>query len=214
VVDDALQVAEEPLLEAPGVCVAAPELERQRGPRDSDGLPLARRCQVSQPPTRSRQTRAYDTSRRRSAAGHRHFLLRPDRSSSATSPASRSHKLLSSAPLTPPACPTRPPPTRRATARRYKAQSRVRHVYFDLAEAIVDRTLERGQLLILASYRTRHLPDLALDTSQKPARISGTDRPGFPERATLRLLPSSSRKGPDSRLPITPSHYSQLAGAA
>jgi DNA replication protein DnaC len=55
----------------------------------------------------------------------------------------------------------------------------------DLAEAIVDRTLERGQLLILdgPSYRTRHLPDLTLDTSQKPARISGTDRPEFPERA-------------------------------
>jgi hypothetical protein len=55
------------------------------------------------------------------------------------------------------------------------AESRVRHVYFDLAEAIVDRTLERGQLLILEgpSYRTRHLPDLALDTSK--------NRPEFPE---------------------------------
>jgi len=59
----------------------------------------------------------------------------------------------------------------------------------DLAEAIVDRTLERGQLLILdgPSYQTRHLPDLALDTSQKPARISGTDRPEFPERAPAKL---------------------------
>ena len=55
----------------------------------------------------------------------------------------------------------------------------------DLAEAIVDRTLERGQLLILdgPSYRTRHLPELALDTSAKPARITGTERPEFPERA-------------------------------
>lgn len=50
----------------------------------------------------------------------------------------------------------------------------------DLAEAIVDRALERGGLLVLdsPSYRTRHLP---LDSSNsnddqttKPARISGT----------------------------------------
>ncbi len=59
----------------------------------------------------------------------------------------------------------------------------------DLAEAIVDRTLERGQLLILdgPSYRTRHLPELTLDTSAKPARITGTERPEFPERAPFNL---------------------------
>ena len=55
----------------------------------------------------------------------------------------------------------------------------------DLAEAIVDRTLEKGQLLVLdgPSYRTRHLPNLTLDSSQKPARISGNDRTDFPETA-------------------------------
>jgi len=53
----------------------------------------------------------------------------------------------------------------------------------DLAEAIVDRTLERGRLLVLdgPSYRTRHLPALDLpdprsndDRPAKPDRISGT----------------------------------------
>ena len=63
----------------------------------------------------------------------------------------------------------------------------------DLAEAIVDRTLERGQLIVLdgPSYRTRHLPDLPdlpdsdLDTSTRPATICGNQRPEFPERAAL-----------------------------
>jgi len=55
----------------------------------------------------------------------------------------------------------------------------------DLAEAIVDRTLERGQLLLLdgPSYRTRHLPSPPLDTASDPATISGIKRPEFPERA-------------------------------
>jgi hypothetical protein len=62
----------------------------------------------------------------------------------------------------------------------------------DLAEAIVDRTLERGRLLVLdgPSYRTRHLP---LDSSNsnddhtaKPARISGKHRPEFPEPTGVR----------------------------
>ena len=58
----------------------------------------------------------------------------------------------------------------------------------DLAETIVDRTLERGQLLLLdgPSYRTRHLPKLDLDTSNEPAIISGIKRPEFPEPAAER----------------------------
>jgi DNA replication protein DnaC len=58
----------------------------------------------------------------------------------------------------------------------------------DLAEAIVDRILERGRLLRLdgPSVRTKHLPDdeLVPDdyTQQEPARVSGKDRPEFPER--------------------------------
>jgi hypothetical protein len=60
----------------------------------------------------------------------------------------------------------------------------------DLAEAIVDRTLERGRLLVLdgPSYRTRHLPALDLSDSKsndghatKPDRISGKNRTKFPE---------------------------------
>jgi len=55
----------------------------------------------------------------------------------------------------------------------------------DLAEAIVDRTLEKGQLLALdgPSYRTRHLSHPTLDTTKKPARISGNNRTEFPEPA-------------------------------
>ena len=58
----------------------------------------------------------------------------------------------------------------------------------DLAETIVDRTLERGQLLILdgPSYRTRHLPAPPLDTTEEPATISGIKRPEFPEPATTK----------------------------
>jgi DNA replication protein DnaC len=55
----------------------------------------------------------------------------------------------------------------------------------DLAQAIVDRVLERGRLLTLdgPSIRTRHL---GLDENtpgalNQPARISGIDRPEFPE---------------------------------
>jgi len=51
----------------------------------------------------------------------------------------------------------------------------------DLAEAIADRILERGRLIIMdgPSYRTRHLhldPAKAAGT-KKPARVSGKDRP-------------------------------------
>lgn len=55
----------------------------------------------------------------------------------------------------------------------------------DLADAIVDRVLDRGRHLILdgPSYRTKHL---TLDrtpaaSSDQPARVSGTQRPEFPE---------------------------------
>jgi DNA replication protein DnaC len=60
----------------------------------------------------------------------------------------------------------------------------------DLADTIVDRTLERGLLIAIdgPSYRTRHLPELALDTDLEPARISGKDRPEFPERAGRNLF--------------------------
>ena len=56
----------------------------------------------------------------------------------------------------------------------------------DLAEAIVDRILERGRLMLLdgPSYRTQHL-DLDLEGAElahdEPARISGKHRPEFPE---------------------------------
>ena len=64
----------------------------------------------------------------------------------------------------------------------------------DLAEAIVDRVLERGRLVLLdgPSYRTQHL-DLDVDRAElvndDPARISGKARPDFPE-PTTRLPPS------------------------
>jgi DNA replication protein DnaC len=57
----------------------------------------------------------------------------------------------------------------------------------DLAEAIVDRVLERGRLLRLdgPSIRTKHLSADDLGevsyTQQTPARVSGKDRPEFPE---------------------------------
>ena len=60
----------------------------------------------------------------------------------------------------------------------------------DLAEAIVDRTLERGRLIILdgPSARTRHLAeDSVLKANGKPARISGKRRPDYPEPATRDL---------------------------
>jgi DNA replication protein DnaC len=58
----------------------------------------------------------------------------------------------------------------------------------DLAETIVDRTLERGRLLILdgPSYRTRHLglDATPADRATNSARISGINRPEFPEPAS------------------------------
>ena len=61
----------------------------------------------------------------------------------------------------------------------------------DLAEAIVDRILERGRLLRLngPSIRTKHLPDDELRDDHQPgdeaATVSGIDRPEFPERTAL-----------------------------
>jgi DNA replication protein DnaC len=68
----------------------------------------------------------------------------------------------------------------------------------DLAEAIIDRVLERGRLLELrgASYRTRHLRRLDSDRSpEKGARISGKQGPSFPEPTPCRRR----RISPDAR---------------
>ncbi len=53
----------------------------------------------------------------------------------------------------------------------------------DLAEAIVDRLLERGRVVQLdgPSIRSKHLDPAALDGGKEPAIISGTDLPDFPE---------------------------------
>jgi hypothetical protein len=65
--------------------------------------------------------------------------------------------------------------------------------YDDLAEAIVDRILERGRLLRLdgSSLRTKHLAaDELSETSYaqpEPARVSGRDRPESLGRTTLVL---------------------------
>jgi DNA replication protein DnaC len=61
----------------------------------------------------------------------------------------------------------------------------------DLAEAIVDRVLERGRLLRLdgPSLRTKHLPDdeLRIDDQDVPGdrRVSGKGPAEFPERTTI-----------------------------
>jgi DNA replication protein DnaC len=61
----------------------------------------------------------------------------------------------------------------------------------DLGETIVDRILERGSVLRLdgPSVRSRHVDPKDLDgpdpVGSEPARISGTDRPEFPEPAPV-----------------------------
>jgi DNA replication protein DnaC len=60
----------------------------------------------------------------------------------------------------------------------------------DLAEAIVDRVLERGRLLRLdgPSLRTKHLPDDELQLNQDiqgDRRVSGKDPAEFPERTCV-----------------------------
>ena len=71
----------------------------------------------------------------------------------------------------------------------------------DLAEAIIDRVLERGRVVELrgASYRTRHLKRAETDRSpgQQPAGISGNHRQEIPEptlaalRSVLGLAPAA-----------------------
>jgi DNA replication protein DnaC len=67
----------------------------------------------------------------------------------------------------------------------------------DLADAIVDRILERGRLLRLdgPSVRTKHLPpdELAADPADDPEdrRVSGKQDAEFPERTPIRLPASS-----------------------
>ena len=54
----------------------------------------------------------------------------------------------------------------------------------DLAEAILDRVLERGRLIELRgqSYRTRHLTkETAVERSHEPARVTGKSPPEYPE---------------------------------
>jgi DNA replication protein DnaC len=55
----------------------------------------------------------------------------------------------------------------------------------DLAQAIIDRVLERGRLLTLdgPSFRTKHLKldGASPEASDQVIRISGVDRPEFPE---------------------------------
>jgi DNA replication protein DnaC len=73
----------------------------------------------------------------------------------------------------------------------------------DLAEAIVDRILERGRLITLdgPSVRTGHLD---LDTQDQdddnPARVSGTSLPEFPEPTARRRMPEHRRSEPRRRL--------------
>jgi hypothetical protein len=68
----------------------------------------------------------------------------------------------------------------------------------DLADATVDRILERGRLLRLdgPSVRTNHLPqDELLDQDQdssKGRRISGKQAAEFPERTTYMWVRRSS----------------------
>jgi len=60
----------------------------------------------------------------------------------------------------------------------------------DLAEAIVDRVLERGRLIVLdgPSARTRHIEHMAQERHDlKGARISGIKGPEFPEPTRVNL---------------------------
>ena len=56
----------------------------------------------------------------------------------------------------------------------------------DMADAIVDRILERGRLVVMdgPSYRTRHLDHPTGGRSDQAVRISGTNRSEFPEPAS------------------------------
>lgn len=60
----------------------------------------------------------------------------------------------------------------------------------DLGDVIVDRLLERARVLKLdgPSVRSRHIPadDLEQDPTSTPAKVSGKDRPEFPEPTAAR----------------------------
>ena len=79
----------------------------------------------------------------------------------------------------------------------------------DLAEAIVDRILERGRLMLLdgPSYRTQHL-DLDVDGAElahrEPARISGKHRPEFPEPTPLSRHRAAADTAGSTRPPPIP----------
>jgi DNA replication protein DnaC len=91
----------------------------------------------------------------------------------------------------------------------------------DLAQAIVDRVLERGRLLRLdgPSVRTKHLPldyedlDASEEHPTEPARVSGITPAEFPEpTAAVRAPPSQARaptsqaRAPTSQPQAPPSH--------
>ena len=66
----------------------------------------------------------------------------------------------------------------------------------DLAQAIVDRILERGRVLTLdgPSLRTKHLgldDTTSSEALHQPARISGIDTPEFPEPTVISLEEST-----------------------
>ena len=70
----------------------------------------------------------------------------------------------------------------------------------DLAQAILDRILERGRLLTLdgPSMRTKHLgldDSTSLGASDQPARIFGIQRPEFPEPTWRSATCSRWREG-------------------
>jgi DNA replication protein DnaC len=76
----------------------------------------------------------------------------------------------------------------------------------DLAQAIIDRVLERGRLLALdgPSMRTKHLgldEPTPAEASHQPARISGIDRPEFPEPTRGGLLLVRQGRDVESRSP-------------
>jgi len=90
----------------------------------------------------------------------------------------------------------------------------------DLAEAILDRVLERGRHFELRgpSYRTRHLKlDLHHDLrppSAVPTRLSGNHRPEFPEPTAIRTLgvvqgSDRSRRMPP-RIPVVKALISEV----
>ena len=86
------------------------------------------------------------------------------------------------------------------TNKPFTAWGRVLHDE-DLAQAIIDRILERGRLLTLdgPSYRTRHLGlDDSTPTPYQVVRISGTDESDFPEPTTRpwEIRPTSCELAP------------------